>query len=111
MGIFFAWLIGSFIVGFIGSGRKIGFAGAFLFSLILSPIIGLIVALVSKDKDDEAHKEAVLDALRNRRDADLPGWIEPTFSVADELIKLERLKDNGVITKADYEKQKTRLLS
>lgn len=112
MGIFLGWIIGSFVIGFIGINRKIGFAGAFFLSLLLSPLIGLIVTLVSKDVDDEAHKEAVLDALRNRRDDDLPGWTEPaSFSIADELIKLERLKDDGVITKADYEKQKARLLS
>ena len=52
MGIFFGWIIFSFVVGFIGSERKIGFWGAFFLSILLSPLIGLIIALVSKNKED-----------------------------------------------------------
>lgn len=37
----------SVLVGLVGSRRRIGFARAFFISLILSPFVGLIVALVS----------------------------------------------------------------
>lgn len=37
----------SILVGIIGSGRKIGFGWSFLLSLIFTPVVGLIVALVS----------------------------------------------------------------
>ncbi|MBS1757402.1 MAG: hypothetical protein JSU03_09005 [Bacteroidetes bacterium] len=60
-GIFLGWIIFSFVVGFIGSGRKIGFAGAFFLSLLLSPLIRLIIALVSKDKETEQYKKQVLE--------------------------------------------------
>ena len=46
------WLLFSFIVGLIGSNRKIGFFGAFILSLLLSPLIGFIITIVSKSKSD-----------------------------------------------------------
>lgn len=48
--IFIAWIGLSFLVGLLGNGKKIGFWGVFFISLLLSPIIGLIVALVSSEK-------------------------------------------------------------
>ena len=44
----FGWFLLSLLVGSIGNNRNIGFWGAFLLSLILSPIIGLIFTLISK---------------------------------------------------------------
>lgn len=37
----------SILVGIIGSGRRIGFGWTFLISVVFTPIVGLIVALVS----------------------------------------------------------------
>ncbi len=37
----------SILVGIIGSNRRIGFGWSFLISLLFTPIVGLIVALVS----------------------------------------------------------------
>lgn len=37
----------SVLVGLVGSKRRIGFGWAFLLSLIFTPIVGLIVALIS----------------------------------------------------------------
>lgn len=37
----------SILVGIIGSGRSIGFGWTFLISVVFTPIVGLIVALVS----------------------------------------------------------------
>ena len=52
MDIFFGWIILSFIIGFVGSGRKIGYWSTFFISLLLSPLIGLIFALTSKELDE-----------------------------------------------------------
>ena len=38
------------LIGLVGSGRNIGYWGAFFIALLLSPLIGLIVALVSGSK-------------------------------------------------------------
>ncbi len=37
----------SILVGIIGSNRRIGFGWSFLISLVFTPVVGLIVALVS----------------------------------------------------------------
>ncbi len=37
----------SALVGIVGSRRKIGFGWAFLFSALLTPIVGLIITLLS----------------------------------------------------------------
>lgn len=51
--IIFLWLILSVLVGILGGKRKIGFALALICSLLLSPLIGLIITLIS----DEVKKE------------------------------------------------------
>lgn len=48
--LLFGILSGSFLsvlVGIVGSRRRIGFGWSFLISLIFTPLVGLIVALVS----------------------------------------------------------------
>lgn len=37
----------SVLVGLVGSGRRLGFSWTFLISLLFSPLVGLIAALVS----------------------------------------------------------------
>jgi hypothetical protein len=44
------WVIFSLLVGAVGSGRSTGFIGALLLALLLSPIVGLIIVLLSKSK-------------------------------------------------------------
>jgi LPXTG-motif cell wall-anchored protein len=41
------------LIGFLGKKRKIGFGWSFVISLFLSPLIGLIVTLLSKKKEVE----------------------------------------------------------
>lgn len=43
----FFWLILCFVVSFAGVGKSVGYWGTFFISLILSPLIGLIIALIS----------------------------------------------------------------
>jgi len=50
-GLVFVWIAFSLLVGMLGSGKKIGFAGVFVISLLLSPIVGVIVAVVSEDDE------------------------------------------------------------
>ena len=39
------------LVGLLGEKKQIGFAGAFVLSIVLSPLIGFIIAIASKDKE------------------------------------------------------------
>lgn len=41
------WIGLSFLVALTGSGKKVGYWGVFFLSLLLSPLIGLIIGLVS----------------------------------------------------------------
>ena len=63
--IFIFWILASILVGFIGSGRKIGYWGTFLLSLLLSPIIGLIFALASKRLADIEREEKLEGLARD----------------------------------------------
>lgn len=46
----FVWLLLCFLVALTGSGKPIGYWGVFFLSLLLSPLIGLIIGLVSASK-------------------------------------------------------------
>lgn len=112
MGIFIGWMIFSIIVGALGSGRKIGFAGAFFLSLLLSPVIGLIITLFSKDKEDEKYKQEVLTTQKQQQEA--LSKIQDnakTISISDELDKLKEIKDNGLLNEEEFQKAKGKLLS
>ncbi len=70
------------LVGAIGQNRKIGFFGGFFVSLILSPIIGLIVVLVS------SHETV---------------WVKDSKDISEELLMLHKLKGNGIISEEEYD--------
>lgn len=99
------WLVLAGIVGAIGDGRKIGFWGGFLISLFLSPLIGLIVVLVSKSKKDierenqmhDTHK-ATLEHLSKK-------------SISTELKELKELRDSRDLTQEEFESLKGKLLN
>lgn len=47
---FLLWVLLAIIVGFMGKKRKFGFWGYMLFSLFLSPLIGILLVLASDKK-------------------------------------------------------------
>ena len=49
------WIVLSILIASFGRNRKIGFGRALLFSLLLSPLIGLIAVLLS-----EKHSESLM---------------------------------------------------
>lgn len=52
MTYFIMWLGLALLVGVVGKDRKIGFGLAFFWAILLSPIIGLVIALLSDKKQD-----------------------------------------------------------
>src|SRR5690348_8014733 len=112
MGIFFIWVILSIIVGAIGSSRNIGFGGAFLLSLVLSPLIGLIITLISKDTQEEKRKAEMLKT-QQRQTAALEKSLAQTNqqSIAEELEKISKLKEKGDITAEEYQKLKNSIIA
>ena len=51
-------------IGFIGKKRRIGFRYAFLCSILLTPIVGLIVTMMSPTLEDLKWKNDVLAELK-----------------------------------------------
>ena len=112
MGIFIGWIIFSIIVGALGSGRKIGFAGAFFLSLLLSPVIGLIITLFSKDKEDEKYKQEVLSTQKQQQEtlSEIKQNAKPV-SISEELNKLKELKGKGLLSEDEFQKAKDKILT
>jgi predicted PurR-regulated permease PerM len=62
---FILWVVLSFIIASYGKSRKIGFLLALIVSLILSPLVGAIVVLLSEKSSETMMK------LKISRDANL----------------------------------------
>ena len=54
-GLVILWIVLSILFASLGRNRKIGFVRAFLICILLSPLIGLIVVLIS-----EKHSESLM---------------------------------------------------
>ena len=94
MVILFSWLIFSFVIGYVGNTRKIGFWNAFLLSLVLSPLIGLIITLNSKNEENEPIKKKNTNSTQNN------STIQEKSINKEELLK--DLKNSGVISSEEY---------
>lgn len=105
MAIFFGWILFSFVAGAVGSDRKIGFAGAFFLSLFLSPLVGLIIAFSSQRNSPE---EVIVKNDVPPAESNTGPFVPP--SLADELLKLNELKEKGVITAEEFEDLKAKTI-
>lgn len=112
-GYLFGWIIFSLIAGVFGSTRKIGFGSTFFLSLILSPLIGFIIALASKSTQDEASdkksielQEMQLESLNKITNSET----RKPKSIVDELEKLTKLRDDGSISQDEFETLKTKII-
>ncbi len=105
MEIFFGWFIFSIIVGLLGSSKSIGGIASFFISIFLSPLIGLIVVIVSKNKDTIKFEKQTLLNQQKQLNA------VKKVSIPDELLKLSKLKEDGSITEEEYNQLKGNILS
>jgi hypothetical protein len=96
---FILWIILSFVVGNLGSKRTIGYGWALFWSLIFSPIIGVIIVLCYPRKEDVEYQERMLAAARRAAEK----------SELDELIKAKSLLDQGVLSPDEFAKIKFRI--
>jgi uncharacterized membrane-anchored protein YhcB (DUF1043 family) len=84
------FILFSYWIGVLGRKRRIGFGFAFLLSLCLSPVIGLIVVLFSKKKIEfnESHKFFVYRELAKK--AEFKGQTDQAIdNYMDSLYHLE----------------------
>ena len=83
--------------------------GIWMFFVIIIPWLGVLAYLIFRgDGMQERTMEAIIKANEQQRNyiKDVAG-----VSTADELTKLGELKEKGVLTDAEFETQKARLLS
>ena len=83
------------VVGNASKKYNLGYWGGVLISFFLSPIIGLLIMVLSGRKTTNV---TVVNSNNS-------------LSVPDELAKLKKLLDDEVITKSEYETQKSKLLN
>ena len=60
------WIVLSFLVANMGSSKSIGGIGAFLISIIFSPLIGLLFVLASSPKNKEKQIDTRVTDLTNK---------------------------------------------
>lgn len=99
--IFVLWFFFSLVVGAMGSGRNIGFWGAFLLSLILSPLIGFIIVIFSSSKAIQEDVREIKNSMSQRTN----------HSQVQELERLARLKTEGHLSEEEYQSLKRKLLA
>ncbi len=115
MFIFFLWVIWIWIlimvfIDIFRSHDLSGWAKAlwFLFVLIL-PLIGVLVYLIARG--GKMHEHAVRQA--QQQDREFRAYVQDAAgpqSSADQLAKLADLRDRGVITAEEFEREKAKVL-
>lgn len=108
MAIFFCWFVFSLVAGVVGMDRKIGFWGAFLLSLFLSPLIGLIIAFASKANAPEEVVVVSQEPTVNKETSD-----KEEVKSADSIDRIREaydLKQKGALTEEEFQSIKKRLL-
>ena len=105
------WIIFAVLVGLLGEKRKIGFGWALFWSIILSPLIGLVVVLLS----DKKSNNKVTAKHRQFRELGEKAEFKSQFKEAvdyymDSLYHLEHDYKNQKITKQIEEKRQKYIL-
>lgn len=62
--VVFGWIVLSFVIGYAGSKREIGFGLSCFCSLLLSPIVGLIIVFSSDKLSDIEFRKQIVEALK-----------------------------------------------
>ena len=124
MEVILLWLLCAAGVAAIANSRGRSGFGYFLLSFFLTPVIGLILVLVTNNLTEEAKKEQLRREEHERQlesikaiaarpvdTAHLPDEAPlPSKSVAEELTQLAALRDKGILTEAEFQSQKASLL-
>jgi ABC-type multidrug transport system fused ATPase/permease subunit len=105
------WILITILIDIFRSHDLSGWAKAlwFLFVLII-PLVGVLVYLIVRG--GSMHERAVQQA--QRQDEQFRSYVQETAgsqSSADQLAKLADLRDRGVITAEEFEREKTKILA
>jgi hypothetical protein len=109
--ILWIWVLIYVFIDIFRSRDLSGWAKALWFVFVLFiPLIGVLVYLIARG--GEMHERAVQDA--QQQDQEVRRYIQQaadTPSSADQLAKLADLRDRGVITADEFEREKTKVLA
>jgi Short C-terminal domain/Phospholipase_D-nuclease N-terminal len=109
--ILWIWVVIYVFIDIFRSRDLSGWAKALWFVFVLFiPLIGVLVYLIARG--GEMHERAVRDA--QQQDQDVRRYIQQAANepnTADQLAKLADLRDRGVITAAEFEQQKAKVLA
>jgi ABC-type multidrug transport system fused ATPase/permease subunit len=105
------WILITIIIDLFRSHDLSGFAKALWFIFIIFlPLIGVLVYLIARG--GKMHEHAVKDA--RRQEAEFRSYVQEAAgsqSPADQLAKLADLRDRGVITAEEFEREKAKILA
>lgn len=109
--VLWIWILIYVFIDIFRSHDLSGWAKAlwFLFVLFI-PLIGVLVYLIARG--GEMHERAVRQA--QQQDRELRNYVQEAAgpqTTADQLTKLADLRDRGVITADEFEREKTKILA
>jgi type VI protein secretion system component VasK len=105
MVVFFFWMmaIWMFIAIFSDIFRRNDISGGkkalWIIFIFVVPFLGILIYVIARPKMTEQDKELMMKAQEQQRRAQ-------GYSAADEIEKLQKLKDSGAITSEEFEAQK-----
>ena len=104
------WILITVFIDLFRSHDLSGWVKALWFIFILFlPIIGVLVYLIARG--GKMHEHAVRDA--HQQEAEFRSYVQQAAgsqSSADQLTKLADLRDRGVITAAEFDREKAKIL-
>jgi hypothetical protein len=105
------WILITIIIDLFRSHDLSGFAKALWFIFIIFlPLIGVLVYLIARG--GKMHEHAVRQ--QRQQQADFRSYVQDASgsqSPADQLAKLADLRDRGVITAEEFEREKAKILA
>ncbi|MGR2664270.1 SHOCT domain-containing protein [Chromobacterium haemolyticum] len=113
MELFFVWIVFAVIVGCWADARGRNSVLFFFVSVLLSPLLAGLVLLITPNLKQEAKRQEQERADREIQLEQIKAIAKPAepTSMASELEKLAGLRDRGVLTDAEFQQQKEKLLS
>ncbi|MCO5238286.1 MAG: hypothetical protein M9933_18675 [Chitinophagaceae bacterium] len=100
------WIALSFLVGYIGQDRKIGFGLALMISLVLSPAVGLVVVLLSEKNSANKNIHEFTKHLELAKKAEYKEQVPEAINhYMDTLYHLENDYQNRAMSKSDNERR------
>ena len=112
--VWISWLIIFFhvVIDIFRSHDMGGWAKAAWFLLVvLLPLLGVLIYVLARGDSMRDREIARAQAQQDQMDAYVRQAAGTSGGVADELAKLSELKNSGVISDAEFETQKAKLLS